>query len=86
MATKKAVATLEGPMMLIAFGWGASMILPWDDGVAFMATLKDAHFVKSEYKDGSTQWFLNSKAEFSAAMFTPAQQAQVLMNGTGGVS
>lgn len=86
MATKKAVATLEGPMMLITFGWGTTLILPWDAGVAFMATLKDAHFVRSSYNDSSTQWYLNDKAEFSAAMFTPAQQAQVLMNGTGEAS
>jgi len=84
MATNK--ITLEDPMMCIKFGWGNTIILPWVDGVRFLDTMKLAQFVKSEYKDGGVQWFVNTKPEFSMEVFTPAMQANLLMNGTGGES
>lgn len=75
----KSKITLEEPMLRINIGY-KNMVLPWACGVQVFNALKDARFVNSEYAHGKSYWG-NATEEVSCSIFTPAEQAQLLMEG-----
>lgn len=75
----KAKINLEAPMLRIKIGY-KHMVLPWAEGMLVFNALKDARFMEVSYAGGVTGWE-PEKEEVSCHIFTPEEQAMLLMEG-----
>ena len=75
--------TLEGNMALVSIGY-KTFVFPWADGLKFFDLFQNAHCVSSEYDSNTKKsyWYMKgADADVSIKMFTPEEQAQLLMGG-----
>lgn len=75
----KAKINLEEPMLRISIGY-KHLVLPWTEGMQVFNALKSVRFVESSYESNGQVWKL-VKEDLTCALFTPAEQAQLLMGG-----
>ena len=75
--------TLEGNMALVSIGY-KTFVFPWADGLEFFNLLQNAHCISSEYDSDhkKTFWYKKgTETDISLKIFTPEEQAQLLMGG-----
>jgi hypothetical protein len=76
MADKKE-QDLESNWVRITMGY-TMIVLPWDEGMTLFKTLQEVQFVERVYA-GNQGWKRTAEKEISLTVFTPTEQAQLLM-------
>lgn len=75
----KAKINLEEPMLRISIRY-TQLVLPWAEGMQVFNALKSVRFVENTYPSNGRTWKLVNE-DVSCNIFTPADQAQLLMGG-----